>query len=116
MQAIENEVNQQLLNWCSQKLSVAIGPAKSFLYEMRNWRCCYLDNQEAVISCGGTHIQVIHPNDKVAVTLRKENDQELIMISTFVTGSDRDTLTPLLCKASRNGKNNPFFAAFLRCR
>lgn len=81
----EAEINNQLMEWCSQGLKISVEPAQAFLHEVRRWNCLFPDGKKAVIPCGGTHINVITPNQKVVVSLQKENEQEFKMISKLVT-------------------------------
>lgn len=84
---VECDVNKQLSEWCNATtgLEISISAKKSFLHELRQWHCLFLDGREAIIPCGGTHINTINSNDKIAVSLQKENENEFKMISKFVS-------------------------------
>ena len=87
LKEVELAVNNQLLEWCRDKngIVISIQPEKTFLHEVRKWHCVFSDEKEAVISCGGTHVNAVTPHEKVVVTLKKENDQEFKMMSKLET-------------------------------
>ena len=80
--SIETQINQQLQEWLSaNKLVIAMSPAETFLNAKREWSCIFPDGKKAVIPCGGTHYLNLTPNDKIVVTLEKNNETDFTIVS-----------------------------------
>lgn len=87
LKKVEFSVQNQLSNWCHSEnsLVISIHPKQTFLHEMRKWHCEFLDEKEAIIPCGGTHINTVILGEKIVVNFTKENDQEFSVISKMVS-------------------------------
>lgn len=83
---IENKINQQLHEWLnSGRLNISMSPSETFLNEKREWTCAFPDGKKAVIPCGGTHYLTISPQNKIIVTLEKNNENDFTITSKFIS-------------------------------
>lgn len=83
---IENKINQQLYEWLSSgKLNLSMLPSETYLNEKREWTCIFPDGKKAVIPCGGTHYLTVSPQDKIIVTLEKNNESDFTITSRFIS-------------------------------
>jgi len=81
---IETKINQQLNEWLSSgKLNISMSPSETYLNEKREWTCVFPDGKKAVIPCGGTHYLAISPQDKIIVTLEKNNESDFTITSRY---------------------------------
>lgn len=83
---VENAINKQLLEWCSnpEGLTITVSPKEAYLHEIREWGCLLPNNKHALIPCGGTHVDRIQPIETVSVTLRKETESDFVMMSKLL--------------------------------
>lgn len=86
LKQVENAINKQLLEWCSNPdgLNITVNPKEAYLHEKREWRCLLPNNKNALIPCGGTHIDRIQSTQIISVTLKKETESDFIMISKLL--------------------------------
>ena len=86
LKQIETKINQQLHDWLSSgKLNISMSPPETYLNEKREWTCVFPDGKKAVIPCGGTHYLKISPQDKIIITLEKNNESDFTIISRFIS-------------------------------
>jgi len=83
IKTIEDRTNVQINEWLRTPIHIDILPKIALLHETISW-ICHLPDGIAKISCGGTHITQIKPDNHIKITLEKKEDvPEFTMVTQF---------------------------------
>ncbi|MBT2485548.1 MULTISPECIES: hypothetical protein [unclassified Microbacterium] len=77
----ESRINEQLATWVASGARSGIETDGPTIVDRRRWRC-ELPEGEAVILCGGTHVESLAEFASIAVTLHLSDPQLLVMTTT----------------------------------
>lgn len=80
----EAAINAQLDTWVASGAASSVETDGSTIVDRRRWRCS-LPEGDAVIPCGGTHVQSLGEFASISVSLEMPDPQTLVMTTTAVS-------------------------------
>ncbi|UHJ60899.1 alanyl-tRNA editing protein [Vibrio furnissii] len=87
--SIENQVNQQLVDWLALRSPMMVSRDGDALTDSRYWECDLHEGAIARIPCGGTHATSLCDYQSIVVNLQIRDDQHIEM-HTHVTPASEE--------------------------